>query len=120
MPTVLHIDRHSTEPVDYFEIKAGETLKEVLDRMDCTWRTEDVPPAPRPPRKLDPRAESFLAGYKREDPSAVLAVFWRYHSLEAEEFDTAEEAKRFIDSGEDYGSLAGEAIVDGDEIEVWD
>lgn len=118
MPTVLHIDWNSTEPVDLFEIKAGETLKEVLDRMDCTWRAEDILAAPRPPRTLSPEAAEFIRTYQREDPSAVLAVFWRYYSLEAEEFDTVQEARSYLESGAEYGELAGEAIVDGDRIEV--
>jgi hypothetical protein len=41
-------------------------------------------------------------------------------SLEAEEFGTTEEAARFLESGEDYGTLAGEAVVDGERITVWD
>lgn len=83
-----------------------------------TQRAEDVPAAPRPPRKLSPEAAEFIRTYQREDPSSVLAVFWRYHSLEAEEFDTVEEAERFLESGEEYGSLGGEAVVDGDRIKV--
>jgi hypothetical protein len=120
MPTVLHIDGLSTEPIKYFEAKMGETLKESLDHLGASYRIERIPDGPKTGRKLSREAAEFIRAYEREDPSAALAVYWRHHSLEAEEFDTAEEAKRFIEIGEDYGSLAGEAIVGGDKIEVWD
>jgi len=118
MPTFLHIDSLNLESKG-FEIKPGATAFEAIRDLGGTVRVEHVPDETFE-RTITTEAAAFIASYKREDPSAVLAVFWRYHSLEAEEFDTPEEAKRFIDSGEDYGSLAGEAIVDGDEIEVWD
>ena len=116
MPTVLHIDGQGR--TGSFEIKQGESLADALNSWGVTWTARDVERIPTA-RKLSSEAAEFLRAYERRDPSAVLAIFWRYHSLEAEEFDTAEEAKRFIEIGQDYGSLAGEAIVDGDEIEVW-
>jgi hypothetical protein len=104
-------------PVDHFVVKPGESVGAVLDRMGATARVQRVPD---PPRKLSPRAAEFIRSYQREEAGAVLAIFWRYHSLEAEEFDTAEEAERFLDDGEEYGSLAGEAVVVGDEVRVRD
>lgn len=118
MPTVLHIDGLNLESKG-FEIKPGATAFEAIRDLGGTVRVEHVPYEAFE-RTISAEAAAFIASYQREDPSAVLAVYWRHHSLEAEEFDTAEEAKRFIESGEDYGSLAGEAIVDGDQIEVWD
>ncbi len=93
-------------------------LAEALNDLGATWHIEHKPDEAFE-RTISAEAAAFIASYQQEDPSAVLAVFWRYHSLEAEEFDMAEEAKRFIESGEDYDSLAGEAIVDADgEIRV--
>ena len=71
-------------------------------------------------RELGPEAKAFLSDYEYEDPASVLAVYWRYHSLGAEEFDTVEEAERYLRGSEEYGALAGEAIVDGDQITVLD
>jgi hypothetical protein len=114
MPTVLHIDGFSTEPIDHFEVDLGETLGTVLHRMGASYRIEWVPDKPKIERKLGPKAAEFIRDYEREEPDSVLAVYWRYHSLEAEEFDTVEEAERFLENGAEYGSLAGEAVVDGD------
>ncbi len=113
MPTVIHIDGLSNEPTSGY-IEPGESLLDLVKRFGGTIRAEYVPEQPRPPRKLMRDAEEFIRAYEREDPTSVLAIYWRYHSLEAEEFDTVEEAKRFIEGGEEYGSLAGEAIVDAD------
>lgn len=120
MPTVLHIDGIPLEsaPINV-TIEKDATLANTLDRLDANWYVEHAP-AEEFERTITAEAARFIASYKREDPSAVLAVFWRYHSLEAEEFDTVEEAERFIEGGEEYGSLAGEAIVDGDQITVLD
>jgi hypothetical protein len=118
MPTVLHIDGLDMESRG-IEIKPGTTAFKAIRELGGSVRVEHVPDEAFE-RTISAEAAALIASYKREDPSAILAVYWRYHSLEAEEFDTAEEAKRFIESGEDYGSLAGEAIVDGDKIEVWD
>ena len=122
MPTVLHIDGPPAWATERgtFATQPGETLKEVFDRMGVSYSLERIPDGPRTGRRLSREAAEFIRTYEREDPSAVLAVFWRCHSLKVEEFDTAEQAKRFIESGEEYDSLAGEAIVDGDKIEVWD
>jgi hypothetical protein len=119
MPTVLHIDGLSTEPTSG-TIEPGESLYDLVKRWGGTIRTEYVPELPKEPRELMTDAEEFIRTYEYEDSGSVLAVVRRYGWLDAEEFDTAEEAKRFIEIGEDYGSLAGEAIVDGDKIEVWD
>lgn len=117
MPTVLHIDGEGKTAS--FEIKRGESLADALNAWGVTWTARDVERIPTVP-KLSEEAAEFIRTYEREDPSAVLAIFWRYHSLEAEEFNTVEEAERFIESGEEYGSLTGEAIVDGDKITVLD
>ncbi len=117
MPTVLHIDGGGK--ADRFEIKRGESLADVLNTWGVTWTARDIERIPTAP-KLSREGAAFIASYEREDPSAVLAVFWRYHSLEAEEFDSVEEAERFLEGGEDYGTLAGEAVVDGDRINVRD
>jgi len=120
MPTVLHIDDLSNEPMGHFEVDLGESLVTVLHRMGASYRIEQVPGGPKITRRLDPRAAESLRSYERETPCAVLAVFWRHYSLEVEEFDTVEEAERFLEGGEEYGTLAGEAIVDGDQITVLD
>lgn len=118
MPTVLHIDGLDLESRG-IEIKPGATVFEAIRELGGTIRVEHVPDEVFE-RTISAEAAAFIASYKREDAGSVLAVFWRYHSLEAEEFDTVEEAERFIESGEEYGSLAGEAIVDGDQITVLD
>jgi len=121
MATVLHIDGLSNEPMGHFEVDLGETPPTVLHRMGASYCIEWVPGGPKIiTRRLDSRAAEFLRSYEREDPTSVLAIFWRYQSLEAEEFDTAEEAERFLEGGEEYGSLAGEAVVEGDRITVRD
>lgn len=119
MPTVLHIDGFSADSENHFESKPGETLKDFLDRMGATWRLERVPDPPPVARKLTPDVAEYIASYEYEDPPAVLAVVRRYGWLDSEELDTAEEAQDFIENGEGWGSLAGEAVVDGDEITVW-
>lgn len=119
MPTVLHIDGlHLKPPATAVTIEKGATLAEILNDLGAKWHIEHVP-AEEPERLISADAASFIVSYEREDPGSVLAIFWRYHSLEAEEFDIAEEAKDFLETGEEYGSLAGEAIVDGDKIKVW-
>jgi hypothetical protein len=116
MPYAIHIDGTlSTEPLRHFDVKAGESLKQVFDRLGVKARVEEVPERPR---KLSPEAAEFLHTYEREEADSVLAIYWRHHSLEAEEFDTAEEAERFLDGGEEYGDLAGEAVVVGDANQV--
>jgi hypothetical protein len=118
MPQAIHIDGLlGNEPMRHFDVEPGESLKQVFDRLGVSARFEEVPAKSW---KASPEVERFIANYKPEDPDSVLAVFSRYHSLEAEEFDTVEEAERFLDGGEEYGSLAGEAVVVGDEIQVRD
>lgn len=118
MPMVLHIDGLNLKSKG-FELKPGATAFDAIREMGGTVRVEHTPDEAFE-RTISADAAAFIARYEREDPSAVLAVFWRYHSLEVEEFDTVEEAERFIEGGEEYGSLAGEAIVDGDQITVLD
>lgn len=116
MPQVIHIDSPlSAEPIDHFSVEPGESLQQVFDRLGVTAWIEEVPAKPH---KLSPEAERFIVEYEPEEADSVLAVFWRYHSLEAEEFDTVDEAERFLDRSEEYETLAGEAIVDGNEIRV--
>jgi hypothetical protein len=117
--TALHIDGLSTEP-GTFAVKPGESIAEVLSRMGATVRVERVPDRPREPRDLTPDVAEFIARYTPEDPTSVLMVYRQYGWLEAEEFDTAEEAKRYREGGEEYGTFAGEAIVSGKQITVWD
>jgi len=120
MPTVLHIDGLDLESKGVkVEVKPGSTAWDTIREMGGTVRVEHVPNKAFE-RTISTEAAAFIASYKREDSSAVLAIYWRYHSLEAEEFDTVDEAERFIEGGEEYGSLAGEAIVDGDQITVLD
>ena len=117
MPQAIHIDGLSTEPVDHFVVDLGEPLGRVLRRMGATFRIETAP-EPSITRKLSSEAATFITKYEREEAESVLAVYGRDHSLEAEEFDTTEEAERFLDGGEEYETLAGEAVVVGDEIRV--
>jgi hypothetical protein len=118
MPQAIHIDGPlSSEPIEQFVVEPGESLKQVLDRLGVTALIEEVPA--KPPR-LSPEAAKLIRDYKREEADSVLAVFWRYHSIEAEEFGSAEKAEQFLDGGEEYGTLAGEAVVVGDEILVRD
>lgn len=91
----------------------GGTLRDVLDQLGAHWHIEREQYEPKE-RQISAEAKAFLASYEYEEAGSVLAIFWRYHSLEAEEFDTVEEAERFLEGGEEYGSLAGEAIVDAD------
>jgi len=116
MPHAIHIDGLGDEPVSGY-IEPGTSLLDLVRRFGGTIRVENVP---EKPRELSDEAATFLRDYEREEAGPVLAVFWRYHSLEAEEFDTVEEAERFLEGGEEYGLLAGEAIVHGDEIRVLD
>jgi len=118
MPSLIHIEGGSTERLDHFEVKPDETIGQVAERLGLSIREENVEPAA--PRTLGPEAADLLRSYEYEDPDSVLAIYWRRHSLDAEEFETAEEAERFIEGGEEYGSLAGEAIVVGDQIIVLD
>ena len=41
----------------------------------------------------------------------VKAIYWRYHSRCADEFDTFDEAIRFLWDGEEYGDLSSEEVV---------
>jgi hypothetical protein len=87
MPTVIHIDGpHIKQRVGSVTIEQGTTLPDALDGLGANWHVEHRPVEERE-RMISTDAASFIASYEREDPSAVLAVFWRYHSLEAEEFD---------------------------------
>jgi len=117
MPTRLHIDGGRFGLVDHFKVETGETLGQLAKRLGVTIREEQVEPAPL---ALSPEAAGFLRSYEYEDPGSVLAIYWRHGSLEAEEFDTVEEAEHFIEGGEEYDALAGEAIVSGDTITVLD
>jgi hypothetical protein len=120
MPAVIHIDGLPLEsPATTVTIEKGATLAGALDGLGAKWHIEHVPDEAFE-REISVDAAAFIASYKRDDPSAVLAVFWRYYLLEAEEFETAEEARRFLEMGSEYGDLAGEAIVDGDQITVLD
>jgi hypothetical protein len=47
------------------------------------------------------------------------AKYWRYHSPYEEECDSVEEAILFLESGEDYGSLSSESILDPDGALVY-
>jgi hypothetical protein len=128
MPQAVHISRGysferdyglNAEKVAHMSMQPGESVIEVMKRLG--YGDVRIEPVPAEPRKLPEEAASFIANYDYEDPDSVLAVYWRYHSLEAEEFDTVEEAERFLDGGEEYGTLAGEAVVvAGDEIRVRD
>lgn len=115
---VLHIDGLDLESKG-FKIDAGATVFDAIRQLGGTVQIEHAPDGAFE-RQISADAAAFIASYEREDPGSVLAVFWRYHSLEAEEFDTVEEAERFLEVGEEYGSLAGEAIVDGETINVCD
>lgn len=116
---MLHIERVSDEPLDQFEIRDGETLGSVLNRLGAEGVRIDYR-VERRASALTPKAAVFVAAYEREDAGSVVAFYWRYGALEAEEFDTVEEAERFIESGSEYGTLAGEAILDGNKLTVLD
>jgi hypothetical protein len=115
MPTrdVLHIDGFDGGARTASGVIAieGATLRDVLDQLGAKWHIEREEYEP-PERDLGARAREFLDSYVYEDPGSVLALYWRHHSLEAEEFDTLAEAERY---------LTGEAIVAGDgSIRIWD
>ena len=118
MTTVIHIDGLDCE-TESFAIKPGTSFGGVIRELGGTIRVEHVP-AEAFERPISAEAAAFIASYTRENPASVLAVYWRYHSLDAEEFDTVEEAERYLEGSEEYGALAGEAIVDGDQITVLD
>lgn len=121
MPTVIHIGRGDSFQRDFGEdaeqvaqmlMDPGESgLYDAMKRLGYQVKFEQ---APDKPRELSDEAKRFIASYQREDPVSVLAVYWRYYSLDAQEFDTVEEAESFLETGADDGSLAGEAIVDAD------
>lgn len=46
----------------------------------------------------------------------VIAHYGRYHVLYEEEFDTVDEAFRFLAYGEDSGNLSSLDVVDGDTL----
>jgi hypothetical protein len=117
---VLHIDGLSNEPIPVISIAPGTRLDELVRQFGGTIRVEHVPDAPAEPRSLSSEAAKFIQAYGPEEDGAVLAIYWSHHSLEAEEFDTAAEATRFLEGGEEYEWLAGEAVVDGEQITVWD
>lgn len=117
MATVLHIDGPGIgQRFGTFSIGAGESTHDVVGRLGVTIRTERVPD---PRRKLSPQAAEFIRDYGYEEPDSVLAIYWRHHSLYAEEFGTVDDAARYLWGGEEYGEVAGEAIVNGDRITVW-
>jgi len=60
MPTVLYVDGLGSEPVDHFEIKPGESLGEVLDRMGASFRVESAP-GPTPLQEQAKRAQEVGA-----------------------------------------------------------
>jgi hypothetical protein len=111
MAKVLHIDGPG-QVIDHFSAEPGESIRDVAKRLGVTIRAERIPDGPKTGRRLSREAAEFIRDYKPEEADSVLAIYWRYHSLDAEEFDTVEEARGFIETGEDYGSLAGEAVVD--------
>jgi len=109
------LDLSATGPT--VTIEAGTSWGRALDKVGASFHIEHVPDEAEE-RRISAEAAEFLRDYEFEEAGSVLAIFWRYHSLEAEEFDTVEEAERFLESGEEYGTLSGEAIVTGDEITV--
>jgi hypothetical protein len=109
---VVHIDGLGHEPLGPTYIPAGTSLHGLVQRFGGIVRLEHLPDLPGSSRELSDEAREFLRGW--EYKGSALAVFWRHHSLEAEEFDTVEDAERFIEGGEEYGSLAGEAVVTPD------
>lgn len=104
MPQAIRIDGPlSSEPIEHFSVEPGESLQQVFDRLGVSARFVEVP---EKPWKVSPEVERFIANFKPEEPESVLAVFRRYGSLDAEEFDTVEDAGRFLESGEEYGTRA--------------
>jgi hypothetical protein len=55
-------------------------------------------------------------GSVRESAVAVIARFYRYAAVHEEEFDTVDEAARFLAYGEDAGTLASDEIREGDRV----
>ena len=106
-------------PESVITIEPGTTVWDAVSQLGGAATVEHVPYVEEG-RTVTAEAAAFLHNYKYEDDRSALAVFWCYGSLEAEEFDTVEEAERYLTGSEEYGSLAGEAIVDEDgEIRVW-
>jgi hypothetical protein len=120
MARVIHVDGLDSGPLPAFSVAPDESLADVIHRLGGTFRIEHVPDEALPPRKLDEDAARFIAKYEREESESVIAVFRRYGSLDAEEFDSVEGAERYLDGSEDEFLLAGEAVVTADgTITVW-
>jgi hypothetical protein len=95
----------------------GMTMRDALHKLGATAREVEVPDKPR---RLSDDAARFIASYEREESDSVLAVFRRFGSLDAEEFDSVEQAERYLDGSEDEFLLAGEAVVTVDgTISFW-
>jgi len=39
-------------------------------------------------------------------------IFWQYHNLCDETFDTMKDAREYLEAGEDYGNLSSIGIID--------
>ena len=39
-------------------------------------------------------------------------IFWQYHNLCDETFDTMKDAREYLEAGEDYGNLSNIGIID--------
>lgn len=109
MTQALHIDGLSNETFSGV-IEPGTSIAHLIHQWGGTVRVESVPDKPR---ELDPEAAAFIRTNAKR-PVQSSPSTGATHSLEAEEFDTVEEAERFLESGAEWGSLAGEAIVNGD------
>lgn len=109
--TVNGID--SDQPGITVQIAPGTAHFDAIRQMGASTQIDYVPDESEH-RKLSEEAARFITTYEPEEADSVLAVYWSHHSLYAEEFDTAEQAERYLDSGEDFGYLAGEAVVDAD------
>jgi hypothetical protein len=110
MPERLSISFDGAGPAT-IALERGTTIRGALRHLDADGKVDQVPDE-GPDRELSPEAARFIEAYEPVEPGpCALAVFWRYHSLRAEEFETVEEAERYLDFGAEWDYLVGEAIV---------
>jgi hypothetical protein len=112
----LHIEFDGSRSIHYEDgtvttfFPPGVTMNDALGKLGATAREVEVPDKPR---TLSDDAARFIAEYEPVEPGPyALAVYRRFHSLDAEEFETVEEAESYLDIGEEDGRFVGEAVVD--------
>lgn len=95
-------------------IESGDTTLHPYIRAHECLKRAITPPKPPKQEGINPQREGRNGQFK--------AHYWRYHNHYVEDCDTLEEAKDFLDSGEEYGELSTELIetpdgvIEGDEL----